>query len=73
MPKPINNSDALAAFIVRGTEIDTILTRLTALSADHFKYTPDAITWADVGTFGRYLQRFRNVSDAALLEGEYAA
>jgi hypothetical protein len=68
-----DNSDALAAFIARKTEIDTILARLAALGADHFDRTPGDVTWADVGTLGGYLKGLREVSDAAFQEGEYAA
>jgi len=39
-----DNADALAAFIARKSEIDTILARLDALSAEHFNCTPDEIT-----------------------------
>ena len=53
-------------------EIDIILDRLAALSAEHFNCVPDEVTWADVGTLGSYLQRLREVSDAAFHEGEYA-
>ena len=53
-------------------EIDTIFARLAALSAEHFNCTPDEITWADVGTLGSYLERLREVSDAAFHEGEHA-
>ena len=51
-----DRSTALAAFIARKAEIDTILARLAALSAEHFNCTPDEITWADVGTLGSYLE-----------------
>src|SRR5689334_22374728 len=57
-----DGSAALAAFIARKTEIDTILARLAALSADHFNRSPDEITWADVGTLGSHLERLREVS-----------
>jgi hypothetical protein len=72
MRKPTDNTDALNAFITRKAEIDTLLTRLTALSAEHFNHTPDSITWADVASLGSYLERLRQVSDAAFGEGEYA-
>jgi hypothetical protein len=45
---------------------------LAALSAEHFYYSPDEITWADVGTVGGHLQRLREVGDAAFREGEHA-
>jgi hypothetical protein len=35
MPKSPDNSQALAAFIARKTEPDTILARLAALSTEH--------------------------------------
>jgi hypothetical protein len=68
-----DNSQALAAFIACKAEIDTILTRLTTLSAEHFNGTPDDITWADVGTLSSYLEGLRRVADAAFHEGEHAA
>ena len=67
-----DNTEAHAAFIARKTEIDTILVRLTALTGEHFNVTPDAVTWADVGTLGSYLEGLRRVSDAAFHEGEHA-
>jgi hypothetical protein len=72
MSKAPNNSAALAAFIASKAEIDTILTRLTVLSAEHFDRMSDEITWAGVGTLGSYLERLREVSDAAFHEGEPA-
>ena len=47
-----SNEDALAAFVSKKAEIDTMLTRLQALSDDHFGYSPDEITWGHVGTLG---------------------
>ena len=72
MNKALKNTDTLAAFIARKAEIDTILARLAALSAEHFNCAPDEITWADVGTLDSYLERLREVSDAAFHEGEHA-
>jgi hypothetical protein len=46
MRKTGDNSTALAAFIARKTEIDTILARLTALSGEHSDTEPDDETWA---------------------------
>jgi hypothetical protein len=39
-----SNEDALAAFVSRKAEIDAMLARLQALSADHFGYVPDDVT-----------------------------
>ena len=41
---------ALDAYIAHKAEIDTMLTRLKALSDEHFNVAPDAVTWGDVGT-----------------------
>ena len=68
-----DNSEALAAFIAHKAEIDTILARLVALSADHFNQAPDDITWAHVGSLGGYLKGLREISDAAFNKGEHAA
>jgi hypothetical protein len=45
-----SNDDALAVFVQRKAEIDTMLSRLQALSDDHFGVAPDEVTWGDVGT-----------------------
>jgi hypothetical protein len=37
--------EALSAFLTRETEVDTILTRLATLSAEHFNCEPDVLTW----------------------------
>jgi hypothetical protein len=47
-----SNDDALAGFVARKAEIDAMLTRLQALSDDHFGVAPDAVTWGDVGSLG---------------------
>ena len=36
-----SKEQALAAFVSRKAEIDEMLTRLQALSDDHFNYSPD--------------------------------
>jgi hypothetical protein len=73
MRKSPDNREALAAFVARKAEVDTLLARLAALSADHFNRAPDDVTWADVGTLSGYLKGLREVSDAAFHEGEHAA
>ena len=45
-----SREQALAAFISKKAEIDTMLTRLQALSEDHFGYAPDEVTWGHVGS-----------------------
>ena len=63
---------ALAAFIARKREIDAMLQRLTALSADDFGVDLDDVNWGHVGTLGHHAKLLRQVSDSAFLEGEYA-
>lgn len=64
---------ALAGFMARKLEIDSMLQRLTALSADHFGVEPDEVDWGHVGTLGHYADLLRQVSDNAFEEGEHAA
>ena len=68
-----SNDDALAAFVARKTEIDTMLTRLQALTDDHFGYSPDEVSWDHVGTLGYYAELLKRVTDSAFKEGEHAA
>ena len=49
-----SQEQALAAFVSKKAEIDVMLTRLQALSDDHFGYSPDEITWSHVGTLEHY-------------------
>ena len=67
-----NRDDALAAFIARKAEIDAMLARLTALSADHFETSPEEINWGHVGTLGHYASLLRPITDMAFKEGEHA-
>jgi hypothetical protein len=74
MQKQIAKSreQALAAFVSRKAEIDTMLARLQALSDDHFGYGPDEITWDHVGTLGYYAELLKRITDSAFNEGEHA-
>jgi hypothetical protein len=67
-----SREDALAAFVSKKAEIDEMLTRLQALSDDHFNYSPDEITWDHVGTLGYYAEMVKRVTDKAFNEGECA-
>ena len=67
-----NQENALAAFIARKAEIDAMLARLTALSADHFDTSPDEINWGHVGTLNHYRAKLREITDMAFSEGEHA-
>ncbi len=62
----------LAAFVSKKAEIDTMLTRLQALSDDHFGYAPDDVTWSHVGTLEHYAELLKRIIDSAFKEGEHA-
>jgi len=70
---PRSNDTALAAFVSRKAEIDTMLTRLQALSDDHFNTSPDDVTWADVGSLEAYAELLRRITDMAFNEGDHTA
>lgn len=67
-----DNTKAIDAFLAAKAEIDTMLERLAALSADHFETSPDEIHWGHVGTLNHYRDRLRQISDTAFKEGEHA-
>jgi hypothetical protein len=67
-----SKEQALAAFVSKKAEIDAMLTRLQALSDDHFNYNPDEIDWGHVGTLGYYAELLKRVTDSAFKEGEHA-
>lgn len=71
MPK--TNDAALNAFIAAKAEIDAVLKRLVAHSADHFGCGPEEVHWGHVGTLGHYRARLREITDKAFHEGEHAA
>jgi hypothetical protein len=68
-----SKEEALVAFVSRKAEIDEMLTRLQALSDDHFNCSPDDIDWGHVGTLGYYAELLKRVTDSAFNEGEHAA
>ena len=68
-----SSEQALAAFISKNNEIDAMLTRLRALSGDHFGYAPDEITWAHVGTLEHYAELLKRITESAFQEGDHAA
>jgi hypothetical protein len=67
-----SKEQALVAFVSKKAEIDAMLTRLQALSDDHFNYSPDEIDWGHVGTLGYYAEMLKRVTDSAFKEGECA-
>jgi hypothetical protein len=68
-----SKEQALAAFVSKEADIDEMLTRLQALSVDHFNYSPDEINWGHVGTLGYYAELLKRVTDSAFNEGDHAA
>ncbi|EPX84312.1 hypothetical protein ruthe_02526 [Rubellimicrobium thermophilum DSM 16684] len=73
MPRrTVDNSEALDAFVAAKFEIDAMLERLAALSADHFDTHPDEIDWGHVGTLNHYRAKLREITDSAFKEGEHA-
>ena len=72
MRRPKDNSEAVDAFTAKKAEIDTMLVRLAALSADHFNTNLDTLHWGHVGNLEFYASQIRRVTDAAFREGEHA-
>ena len=70
--QPTGDGKALAAFIARKTEIDTMLDRLKALSDEHFHADPDTLHWGHVGDLEHYAGLLKRITDAAFKEGENA-
>ena len=66
------SEDALAAFVSKKAEIDAMLTRLQALSDDHFGYAPEDVTWSHLGTLEHYAELLKRITDMAFHEGDYA-
>jgi hypothetical protein len=67
-----SNDKALAAFMTRKAEIDTMLARLQGLSDEHFEASPDEVHWGYVGDLADILKNLREICDRAFQEGEYA-
>ena len=67
-----DRTEAIDAFIDIKAEIDAMLGRLAALSADHFECAPEAIDWRHVGTLQHFGERLREISDMAFREGEHS-
>jgi hypothetical protein len=49
-----------------------MLTRLHALSDEHFDTGPDKVAWGDLGTLEHHAQLLRRIPDATFKEGEHA-
>jgi len=70
--KTRNNDKALAAFMTRKTEIDTMLARLQTLSDEHFHAHPEEIHWGHFGDLTDMAKNLREITDRTIQEGEYA-
>lgn len=70
MPK--TNDAALYAFIAARAEIDDLLARLVAHSADHFGYIPEEVTLGHVAMLDHYRARLREITDMAVRELEHS-
>jgi hypothetical protein len=57
------NDAALAAFMRSKAEVDALLARITAASADHFGATPDRVTWGDAGSLGFVTERLKEITE----------
>ena len=68
-----NQPQALEAIIPKKIEIDEMLARLQALSAEHFNAQPDEINWGHVGTLEHYASQLKELTNSAFGEGEYSA
>jgi hypothetical protein len=66
------NDAALAAFVTRKAEIDTMLERLAGFSDEHFDLAPEDVSWGDVANLGYVLEKLRQASDFIFQEGECA-
>lgn len=67
-----NNDSALNAFMAEKAKIDEKLSRLSALSSDHFGANPDEINWGHVTAMADYAKILQELTDRAFKEGEYA-
>jgi len=67
-----NQTAALAAFIEKKAEIDTMLARLQALSDEHFNTHPDEVHWGHVGNLDHYAELLKRITDSAFKEGKHA-
>ena len=67
-----NQDAALQKFLAKKGEIDTMLTRLQALSDDHFNAAPDEVNWGHVGSISSVASDLRKITDFLFGEGEHA-
>lgn len=63
------NEQALDAFLAAKAEIDLLLAELAALSADHFRASPDEVTWGHVGSANHIRERLQEITSFATGKG----
>ncbi len=68
-----HTATAQQAFISKKAEIDRMIGRMQALSANNFNCNPEMVNWANVGTLAYYEELLKRITDAAFKEGEHAS
>ena len=66
------NEQALNAFTGHKARIDEMLSRLLALSDNHFNADPDTLHWGHVGELEHVETQLKRITDCAFKEGEQA-
>ena len=66
------NAEAVAAFTEAKAEIDEMLARIAAFSADHFGTSPEEIHWGHASALNHYAIILKRITDSAFSEGENA-
>jgi len=54
--------DALTAFVAKKAQIDELLQKISAASADHFGVGPNQINWGHTGSIEYVLGRLRDAA-----------
>ena len=62
---------ALESFVSNKNDIDAMLARLAARSAEHFNVNPDDVTWGDVGSIRGVAYDLQAICDQTFNEGEF--
>ena len=60
---PTNSNAALVSFMRGKAEIDDLLARVQAASADHFGTPPEAVTWGHAGSMGFVTERLKEIAE----------
>ncbi len=68
-----NQERSLAAFLAKKAEFDELLAELQQASADHFGADPEAVLWAEAAWLADATAKLKQIADAHLRRGEFAA